>query len=450
MSDLGAVSADPPPGLRARAESKLAQRADTADAASDCASLVHELQVHQIELEMQNEMLRNSQAELEASRDRYVDLYEFAPVGYITLGGDGLIDQMNLTAAGMLRQDRGQLLRRRFTALVAGPDQQRWNQMWLSAKKLDSHCSLELDLRAGDGSVLAVDLRCERERDQPVGSDACSPRGPVVRVAMSDIGERRRLQSELGKYTKDLEELVQARTAELTIARDVAEAANQAKSEFLARMSHELRTPLHAIMGFGGLLETCSEFGPKQRDWAHDIGMAGGHLLALITDILDLTRIETEGFRINIEQVMLRPLLEECLVLVRTQAQARGLELPRDTPEGAPDVRADRVRLKQVLLNLMSNAIKYNSAGGRIGLSWTTKDGNVRIAVSDSGEGLTRQQIARLFVAFERLDADQKCIEGSGIGLILSKRLIEAMGGCIGVDSTPGAGSTFWIELPHG
>ncbi len=274
--------------------------------------------------------------------------------------------------------------------------------------------------------------------------------GNVIGVAGSgrDISERKRNEQTLQHLNEGLERRVEERTAEMAAARDEAERANRAKSEFLSRMSHELRTPLNAILGFGQLLEIDPRIAGKEHDWVLEIGKGGRHLLELINEVLDLARVESGQFSVSLEPVALLPLVQECLAMLRPQAQARHIALPEAARRCDVQVQADRTRLKQVLLNLLSNAIKYNREAGSVGIGCEADEGGVRIQIDDSGAGLTPEQQARLFVPFERLDADQKHIEGTGIGLALSKRLVELMGGQIGVDSQPGQGSRFWVRLP--
>ena len=249
---------------------------------------------------------------------------------------------------------------------------------------------------------------------------------------------------------------LKAGEAALVAAKDEAERANRAKSDFLSRMSHELRTPLNAVLGFAQLLESDAEdpLSLLQHARVLELLRGGRHLLALINEVLDLSRIEAGALHLQLVPVSLGGLVGECLRMIHPMAEERGITLHVLPPRGAAEegsdaVLADPTRLKQVLLNLLSNAVKYNRDGGRVQLSWRAAEagGAVRIEVLDSGPGLSPPQQERLFQAFERLDAEGSAIEGAGIGLALSKWLVNLMRGEIGVDSAPGCGSTFWVQL---
>ena len=230
---------------------------------------------------------------------------------------------------------------------------------------------------------------------------------------------------------------------------DEVKRASKAKSEFLSRMSHELRTPLNAILGFGQLLERQKPT-EVQRKRVGYILSAGKHLLDLINEVLDISRIEAGRMQLSLEPVCVADALEETLDLMRPLATERSIQLSASADiDAGVHVLADRQRFKQVLVNLLNNAVKYTPFFGGVAVSYHVPGNEkVRVLVSDTGPGIPAEKLARLFTPFERLGAEQSAIEGTGLGLALSQRLMDAMGGSIGVESAMGKGSTFWIELP--
>ena len=241
-----------------------------------------------------------------------------------------------------------------------------------------------------------------------------------------------------------------ARRNELSTAREVAERASLAKSDFLSSMSHELRTPLNAILGFAQILEFDGALSAQQKESTQEILKGGRHLLNLINEVLDLAKIESGHVTLSLETVGLKEVIDDCRRLMQPLAAAAQLTLHVQVSENAA-VRADRIRLKQVILNLVSNAIKYNRKGGDIGVRVVDgPSGRILIEVTDTGVGIAPALVPDVFQAFNRLGKDHGNIEGTGIGLSITKQLVVLMGGRVGVESQLGVGSTFWIELPAG
>ena len=262
----------------------------------------------------------------------------------------------------------------------------------------------------------------------------------------TDNTARKRMEMEQAQ----LAAVLRCAHCELQDAKAEADRANQAKSDFLSSMSHELRSPLNAILGFAQLMDS-SQPAPSaaQRDNIAQILQAGWYLLELINEVLDLSLIESGRLSMSPESLDLDGLLADCHAMIEPQAQRAGIAL--HFPLGGPvlHIKADRTRTKQVVVNLLSNAIKYNRPGGTVTLSCTaTAAPGVRLSVRDTGVGLAPDKLAALFEPFNRLGQECGVVEGTGIGLVVCQRLTVLMGGTIGVDSEPGVGSTFWVELP--
>ncbi len=271
-----------------------------------------------------------------------------------------------------------------------------------------------------------------------------------------EAAERSRAQQEVMRLNEQLEQRVDERTLQLALANaelanaiEEARSANQAKSAFLSSMSHELRTPLNAILGFAQILTSDSlpSTLEQKKEFANHILKSGRHLLTLINEILDLAKVESGTVTLSMEPVALADTLQETRTMVEPIAAARGVRVLYPDVPGAV-VLADRTRLKQVLLNLLSNAVKYNREAGAVVLGCEqVGPTRIRLSVQDTGVGLDAEQVASLFQPFNRLGQEGGQQEGTGIGLVVTKRLVELMGGEIGVTSSPGVGSVFWIEL---
>jgi len=363
-----------------------------------------------------------------------------APDGVFWLADDGHVVYVNVRACQSLGYTREELVGMNVWDFDPDFSQEAWPEQWANLKQIRQH-TFETRHRRKDGSIFPVEI----------SSVYTQFRGREHHTAfVRDITDRKRVEDVLKQANEQLEERVEKRTTELLIAKEQAEAANRAKSEFLSRMSHELRTPLNAIIGFSQLLEveTISPLSEDQRENVAEISLAGKHLLELINEVLDLSRIEAGKLTTSREPVSAMSLIIECLNLVTPQAESFGIRLQEIGENCDVILMTDVIRIKQVLINLLSNAIKYNRENGTVSISCETIGNDLRINVHDTGYGLRPDQKKRLFIAFERLDADNTMIEGTGIGLALSKRLMELMGGKIGVESTPGEGSNFWIQIP--
>jgi PAS domain S-box-containing protein len=298
----------------------------------------------------------------------------------------------------------------------------------LSETKLTDY---ELTARARDGkeTVVSYNATTFYDRDRTLQGVFASAR---------DITER-----------KILDQALQETNLALQAAKHAAEKANLAKSDFLSNMSHELRSPLNAILGFSQLMQSGTPQPTQiQRQSIEQILQAGWYLLELINEILDLALIESGKLSLSREPISLADVLSDCRGMIEPLAMKSGIGMTFPLFDDMPFVKADRTRLKQVLINLLSNAIKYNRAGGTVEVICTVSPTHrTRIGVHDTGEGLTAEKLARLFEPFNRLGRESGSEEGTGIGLVVSKRLVELMGGEIGAESTVGTGSAFWIDL---
>jgi PAS domain S-box-containing protein len=404
--------------------------------------IVHQLQVHQIELEMQNEALRDTQSQLEAARLRYFDLYDLAPVGYCSLSEQGVILEANLLAANLLGWDRSALVSQMLSHFILAADQDIY---YLHRKQLFDAAqtqTCELRMLRADNTTFWAQLKTSVENDAQGLS--------VLRIVISDISERKLVETQ--KVL--LDHALQDSNIRLEHATTAAEKSNLAKSDFLSNMSHEMRTPLNAILGFAQMLEAGTPaLNAKQKGHVDQILQGGWYLLKLINEILDLALIESGKLSIHMEPVSILNVISDCHAMIEQQAEKRDIRLyvaEMETTHTHIDyfVQADPTRLKQVLINLLSNAIKYNKTGGTVAIKCIEKSAErMRICIEDSGEGLSPEKIALLFQPFNRLGQETGAEEGTGIGLVMTKRLIELMGGEIGVESTMHKGSLFWVEL---
>ena len=557
------------PVLRQKAEARLLKEAAltpghvAALSPEATSQLLHELHVHQIELEMQNEELRESQAALESVRSRYFDLYDLAPVGYCTVSEAGFILQANLCAATLLGVNRADLVGKALTRFIHKADADGYYlrrrklmesgelqacelrmirkdglQIWVhlaATTALNAEGALELRVVLGDiterkQAEAALRESGERYRDlfNSIDEGFCviemlfdasgkpadyrflevNPSFEKQTGLHAATGKRMRefaphlesywfenygrvaLTGEPMRFADEAKELnnrwfdvyafriggaesrkvavifsdsTERKHVEMKLneAKLAAEKANRAKTEFLSSMSHELRTPLNAILGFAQLMEAGTPAPTdSQKRSIERILKAGWYLLEMINEILDLAKVESGNVMLSNEPVALAQVLLECRAMIEPEAHKRGIGIAFPSFDAPCFVLADRTRLTQVLANLLSNAIKYNRPAGKVTIECApTGVSAMRISVRDTGLGLTPEQLAQLFQPFNRLGAEAGIEEGTGIGLVVTRRLVELMGGTIGVESTVGSGSIFWVELdltkapqlqPHG
>ncbi len=432
--------------LRQLAEALLrekdAQSPEGSDLLSPDASrlVLHDLRVHQIELEMQNEELRCAQLELDTSRARYVELYDLAPVGYCTISASGLIVQANLAAATLLGVVRGALVKQGFSRFILREDQGRYYQRHKQLIEGGEPLSFELRMVRSDGTQFWASV---------ASSVAQNEGAPEIRLVLADITARKSAETELEQYRQHLEELVTSRTAELVQAKNAAEAANLAKSAFLANMSHEIRTPMNAILGMANILrrEGVSAGQARRLD---SIDVASAHLLGLITNILDLSKIEAGKFIIDEAPVAIDAILNHVSSIMAERVHAKGLGWLVECGVFPPLLLGDPTRLQQAVLNFATNAVKFSDAGS-VTLRARVQEERaesitVRFEVQDSGIGISPDILPRLFRVFEQADSSiTRHYGGSGLGLAITRRLAELTGGEAGVESTAGVGSTFWF-----
>jgi PAS domain S-box-containing protein len=396
----------------------------------DAQLLFHELRVHQVELELQNEELRRVQVELEVARERYFDLYDLAPVGYCTVNEQGLILEANLTAAALLGVSRSALVKQPINRFMFREQRSTFQQCCQQLHVTGQNQTCELQLRKDNGTLIWVSLSLN------AGKSVAGV--TTLRVMLKDITVQMQLSQQL-----------QEKNTALLLANQVAEKASQAKSDFLASMSHELRSPLNAILGFAQLMDVGSPpLTPVQKSSIDQILHGGWYLLELVNEILDLSSIEAGQLALVMESESLEAVLQDCQTMIGQIAATSGIQISFQSFEVPCLVQADRRRLKQVLINLLSNAIKYNRAQGTVSVTWNLfPQRRVRVSVQDTGRGLGADQLVQLFQPFNRLGQEASALEGTGIGLVVSKRLVELMGGSMGVHSTVGVGSVFWFEL---
>jgi PAS domain S-box-containing protein len=348
----------------------------------------------------------------------------------MTTDPSGIITDVNKQMEALTGCTRDELIGAPFKNYFTDPERAETGiKLVLSETKVTNY---ELTARSRDGkeTVVSYNATTFYDRDRRLQG---------VFAAARDVTERQRL-----------DQVLHEKNVELESARVAADKANLAKSDFLSSMSHELRSPLNAILGFAQLMESDAPPPTKsQQESISQILHAGWYLLDLINEILDLAMIESGKLSMSLEPVSLAEVMLECQSMIEPLAQRRGIHMTFPTFDSAHSVKADRTRIKQVLINLLTNAIKYNEVGGSVVVDCCISEtpDNIRITVTDTGAGLSPEKLSQLFQPFNRLGRESNAEEGTGIGLVVSKRLVELMSGMIGVESTVGTGSVFWVDL---
>jgi PAS domain S-box-containing protein len=417
--------------------------------------LTHELHVHQVELEMQNEDLRATRAMAEAARDRYRDLFESAPVGYLTLRQSGRIDEANHAGAHLLQADNIQLRLGYFEQFVAPEYRHRWQRLFAKCLGTGASEHCELGMLRSDGTRWHARLQCQ----PTAGEDAC-------RVTLTDITDLENARVALQQSRDELEARVQAATREAVALREAADAANRAKSEFLANMSHELRTPLHAIISFAGIgTGKVARLAAKDRavgSYFERISTSGKRLLLLLNDLLDMAKIEAGHIQYEMASCDLAAIAKGVLVEIEVLAKARGVEVSFDvtTPDSAG--RCDALRIGQVIENLLSNAVKFTPSGKRIAVTLSdadmpddtadtggTRRPALRLSVADEGIGIPEGELDAVFDKFFQSSKTRSGCEGTGLGLAISREIVVAHGGTLTGGNNASGGATFVMFLPR-
>jgi PAS domain S-box-containing protein len=428
--------------LRQRAEAIFLERERATPSSKNIAAvpfteleqMLHELRVHQIELEMQNEEMHRTQIELDVARARYFDLFDLAPVGYCSISEDGIINEANLATSSLLGIPRVALLKRGFFGFISPEDQDLFYRRRKQAIMTGVQQACELRMMTGNGDEFwaRLDITLDQGAAETVG----------YRVVVSDISERKHAEQ------------AQARTeSALRQALVQAEAANVAKSQFLSTMSHEIRTPLNGMLGMVDLL-IVSGLTPEQAELATIVQDCGHGLVAVIGDVLNLAKIESGNIELDCHTFDPRRLVDEIQGMFAATAQIKGLGLIAQVDPLVPRrLRGDVVHLRQILVNLVGNAVKFTE-NGEVSLKMEVRsvmDDRVTLVcvVHDTGPGISDSYLPRLFEPFSQADATStRRHEGTGLGLAISKRLTDLMGGTLTVDTVVNQGSRFYCVVP--
>jgi PAS domain S-box-containing protein len=413
---------------------------------AEVAQLIYQLEVHQIELELQNEELREIQATLETARERYFELYDLAPVGYLTVSVDGVIVEANLAAGAQLGTPRGRLVGQRFTNFIWSEDQDIYYLLIrrLAAESKPQSCELRLLRQDGIPFWARLETSAEPEHGGNV---------PVYRVTISDISDRKLTELLLQETNAHLEQQVAARTAELQAMVTELQSANLGKDAFLAAVSHELRTPLAGVLSLAELLEdqVAGPINARQAAYVKGITDSSERLLLMINGILSYTYLLSGNVQLQAELCSLANLLDSCAASQQQKAAAKGQAIAVQVEPPDLAITGDATAIADVLKRLLDNAVKFTPAGGRIGLEahLGALPNTVNLVVWDTGTGIAADQMSYILKPFTQGDSRlARSYEGIGLGLAYVDQLVRLMGGTVAVASSVGAGSRFTVTLP--
>ncbi len=410
--------------LRQKAEEQYKKKAEKRSAKlseTEILKLVHELEVHQIELELQNEELQLAKSAQEDAFEKYIELYDFAPSGYVTISDSGLIEKINLTGSNMLGTDRSTLINKRFDLFISSETKQTFNFFFDKIFKSGLKKTCEVTLSKNGKITLYVELTGNVSED-----------GKNCQIIINDLTVHKRAEEALVR------------------AKELAETSDHLKSAFLANMSHELRTPLNSIIGFSGILlhGTAGALSPEQRKQISMILNSGRHLLSLISDLLDMSKIESGQMVVNYELFNIQNLIEDIIVTQGPLAMTKEITIKFEKTPGQGEIVSDRQWIYQALMNLLNNAVKFSDKGP-INIDFYQSNQWVKIEIMDSGIGIREEDYTEIFNPFTQVDNSiTRPYHGTGLGLSITKRLIELLDGTIALKSELHHGSTFIITLP--
>ena len=406
---------------------------------SETQKIIHELEVHQIELEMQNEELMSARTVAQMSSDKYIELYDFAPSGYFTLSKAGIILELNFSGAQMLGKVRSSLKNRLFSASVDSDSKETFIHFLQNVFDSNVKEACEVTFNANDNSKAHVYL-----------NGIATGNGEQCVVNMIDITDKKKTEQALIVANQELAFQKEKQTAELIIAKDRAEESDRLKSAFLANMSHEIRTPMNGILGFTELLKNPNLSGEKKNIYINSIEKGSERLLNIINDIISISKVESGQMNVARKETNINEQIEYIYNFFKKEAENKKIQLSfnNSLPNNEAFLNTDREKVYAVLTNLINNAIKFTQTGS-ITFGYVKKDKDLEFYVKDTGVGIRPDQLKVVFKRFKQgSESLSRNYEGAGLGLSIAKAYIGMLGGKIWIESEEGIGSTFYFTIP--